>query len=179
MALTIRREFLVTNRVCLRLIVLFVTVAALVFGQGGNGTITGTISDPAGAVVASATVEATNSETGVLYTGISTSAGVYTIPNLPVGTYAVSVRVQGFKTYTHSNLTVAATQVLREDVPLEVGTSAEAVTVTAEASLLKTETGELSHNITVSQLDDLPLLGIGTANAGTSGFRNPYNVLQI
>jgi len=153
--------------------------AALGFGQGGNGTITGTISDPVGAVVASATVEATNSETGVLYTGVATTAGVYTIPNLPVGTYVVTVRVRGFKTYTHSNLTVAATQVLRDDVPLEVGTSAEAVTVTTEASLLKTETGELSHNITVSKLDDLPLLGIGTANAGTSGFRNPYNVLQI
>ena len=161
-----------------KLIVFLLLIASLAFGHWGNGTITGTISDPAGAVVAAATVEATNTETGVAFTGISTNAGVYTIPNLPVGTYAVTVRVQGFKTYTHTNLGVAATQILREDIALEVGTSAEAITVTAEASLLKTETGELSHNVTIKELDDLPLLGIGTANSGTTGVRNPYNVLQ-
>jgi len=165
-------------RLSLRLIGFLVVVASVAFGQGGNGTITGTISDPAGAVVASAAVDATNAETGVVYTGVSTNAGVYTIPNLPVGTYAVTVKVPGFKTYTHTNLGVAATQILREDIALEVGTGAESVTVTAEASLLKTETGELSHNVTITELDDLPLLGLGTANSGTSGVRNPYNALQ-
>jgi hypothetical protein len=165
-------------RAYLKFIGFFVISAALAFGQGGNGTITGTITDPAGAVVAGATVDATNSETGVVYSAVSTNAGVYTVPNLPVGTYAVTVKVQGFKTFTHTNLGVAATQILREDIGLEVGTSAEAITVTAEASLLKTETGELSHNVTIKELDDLPLLGIGTANSGTTGVRNPYNVLQ-
>jgi hypothetical protein len=51
------------------------------------------------------------------------------------------------------------------------------VTVTAEASLLKTETGELADNVTIDQMDALPMLGIGTINSGTSGFRNPYNTL--
>ncbi len=70
-------------------------------------------------------------------------------------------------------------QTLREDIALQVGASNESVTVSAEASMLKTESGEMSHNITISQLDDLPLLGVGTANSGTSGVRNPYNTLQI
>ena len=51
------------------------------------------------------------------------------------------------------------------------------MTVTAEASLLKTESGELADNVTVADMDQLPLLGIGTVNSGTSGYRNPYNTL--
>lgn len=149
----------------------------MAFGQVGNGTITGTVSDPAHAVVPGASVQATNAETGVVYSGVTTNTGNYTITDLPVGTYSISAKVSGFKTYTHPNLGLAATQTLREDITLEVGQAAESVTVTAEASMLKTESGELSHNITIQQLDDLPLLGIGTANSGTTGVKNPYNTL--
>src|SRR6185312_1603327 len=103
----------------------------------------------------------------------------YTIPDLPVGTYVVTAKVQGFKAYTHTNLAIAATQVLKEDISLQVGNATtESVTVTAEASLLKTESGDMTHNVSIDQLDDLPLLGIGTANSGTTGVRNPYNTLQ-
>jgi hypothetical protein len=157
---------------------LCVGIASLVFGQGGNGTITGTITDPTGAVVGAASVQARNTETGGVFTAASTTAGVYTISNLPVGTYTLTATVAGFKTYTHPNLAITATAVLKEDIALEVGAATETVTVQAEASLLKTETGELTHNITVEQMDELPLLGIGTTNAGTTAIRNPFNVLQ-
>lgn len=153
-------------------------ISSLVFGQVGNGTITGTITDPTGAVVPGAAVEAKNAETGVVYTSVSTNTGNYAITNLPVGAYDVTVKSQGFKLYTHARLSVGATQIIREDATLQVGTSTEAVTVTAESSLLKTETAELSHNVNIDQLNQLPLLGIGTANSGTSGVRNPYNTIQ-
>ncbi len=156
----------------------FLLISSFVFGQVGNGTITGTVTDPTGAVIPAASVEAKNAETGVVYSSVSTNTGNYTITNLPVGTYDLTVKAQGFKTYTHAKLPVSATQILREDATLQVGTSTEAVTVTAESSLLKTETAELSHNVNIDQLNNLPLLGIGTANAGTSGVRNPYNTLQ-
>lgn len=162
----------------LRLFAFFLVLASLAFGQVGNGTITGAVSDPAGAVVANAAVEAKNTGTGVVFSAVSTNTGNYAISNLPVGVYELTVKVQGFKTYTHTNLAVAATQVLREDVPLQVGSSTESVTVTAEATLLKTETGDMTHNITMDNLSELPLLGIGTANSGTTGVRNPYNSLQ-
>jgi hypothetical protein len=148
------------------------------FGQVGNGTITGIVTDPAGAVVPGAAVEAKNTETGVVFPSVSTAAGNYTIPDLPVGVYTVTVKVQGFKTYTHSNLALGATRTIEENVSLQVGNATEAVTVTAEASLLNTQSGELSTNITIGQLDNLPLLGIGTNNSGTSGYRNPYAVIQ-
>jgi hypothetical protein len=157
--------------------VLVMVLSALAFGQVGNGTITGTVSDQAGAVIANAMIQARNVDTGVVYTGATTNAGIYTIADLPVGTYAVSATVAGFKSYTHTNLTLAATQVLSENINLEVGTAEESVTVTVESTLLKTATGELAHNVTIEQMDALPLLGIGTANSGTSGYRNPYNTL--
>jgi hypothetical protein len=61
------------------------------------------------------------------------------------------------------------------DVALEIGASTESVTVSAESSLLQTETGDVAHNISFAQLQSLPLLGTGNANSGSSGLRNPYN----
>ena len=151
--------------------------AAMAFGQVGNGTITGTVTDQAGAVIAGANVEVKNTGTGVAYNGVTSSAGVFTVTDLPVGRYSVTVDSKGFKKYTHTNLTVEAAGVLREDVSLQVGANTESVTVTAEASLLKTETAEMADNVTIDQMDALPMLGVGTVNCGTSGYRNPYNTL--
>jgi hypothetical protein len=82
----------------------FFTSAA--FAQGDRGSITGTISDPAGALVANAAVEARHVETGTVYQTQSTSTGNYTIPQLPVGTYEITATVPGFKKYTRGGLTV-------------------------------------------------------------------------
>ena len=130
------------------------------------------------AVVAGATVEAQNTETGIVFPAVSTNAGNYTISQLPIGAYVVTVKVQGFKTYTHTNLAVAATQVIKEDIALQVGAAADSVTVTEQASLLKTETGELTHNVTLAQMDNLPPLGVGLAGNGPTAIRNLFNVRQ-
>jgi len=151
------------------------SITGSLFGQAATGTITGTITDPAGAVVAAAAIEVKNTETGTVYPTVSTATGAYTVPSLPVGAYQVSVTVQGFKKYNRTGLTLSAAQTLGIDVTLEVGSATESVSVNAEASLLKTETGDIAHNITLQQLDNLPILGIGGANAGSSGVRNPFN----
>ncbi len=145
----------------------------------GNGSITGTITDSSGAVVAGAAVEARNAETGAVYAASSTNTGNYTVLNLPIGTYDLNIKSQGFKTYAHAGMKIGALQILREDASLEVGSTGDSVTITAEASLLKTETASLAHNVTMDNLRELPLLGIGTANSGTTGVRNPYNSLQM
>ncbi len=163
----------------MRLIAFFAFLASLALGQVGNGTITGTVTDPAGAVVPGAAVQAKNTSTGVIFSAVSTSTGSYTIPDLPIGTYELSTKVQGFKAFVHTNIGIAALQTVKEDITLEVGNAAtESVTVSAEASLLKAESSDITHNMSIDQLDDLPLLGIGTANSGTTGVRNPYNALQ-
>jgi hypothetical protein len=156
-------------------VVCTLSYAVRVFAQAGTGTITGTVTDPAGAVVANAPVEVTNTDTNVPYPTATTAAGVYTATRLPPGPYRVTVTAPGFKTLVRSGLTVDAGQVLPLNLSLEVGATTESVTVSAEATLLKTETGDIYHDITLSQLDDLPVLGIGGTNAGSSGIRNPFN----
>lgn len=154
-------------------------IAAPVFGQSDRGTITGTVSDPAGAVVPNATVQAKNAQTGVVYTGASSSTGNYTISQLPPGSYEISAAVQGFKKYVRANLTVEVAQILRVDIALEVGSASESVTVTEAAPLLNTETGDLRHNVSSDRLDELPVLGIGSSQAGSSGIRNPNALIQL
>lgn len=146
------------------------------FAQSDRGTITGTIADPAGAIVANAAIEARNTETGVSYPVASSATGNYTLPELPAGTYELTVTVPGFKRYVRPGLIVQAAQTIRVDATLAVGNAADAVTVTAEAPLLKTETGDVSHVISTETMNTLPLLDIGTNGAG---IRNPYNVLAI
>lgn len=155
----------------------FILVSAIAFGQAGTGTISGTVTDPAGAVIAGATVEVRNAETNAPFPTVTTDTGAYSVLRLPPGPYSVSVTAPGFKRLLRSGLTVDAGQTLPLDLTLEVGASTESVTVSAEGTLLKTETGDVAHNITLDQLDGLPVLGIGTANAGSNGIRNPYNAV--
>ena len=158
---------------------LVLAFASLAWAQGDRGAITGTVSDPAGAVVAAAAVEARHVETGTIYQAESTSTGNYTISQLPVGAYELSVTVPGFKKYVRSGLTVQVAQTLRVDATLEVGNASESVTVTETASLLKTESGELSHNVPTETVDNLPILGIGSSVAGSSAIRNPQAVAYL
>jgi len=166
------------RHVCLAVCLTFLFAVAA-FAQGDRGTITGTVTDPAGAVIANAAVEARNTATGTVYQAATTETGNYTLAELPFGPYEVSVTVAGFKRYVRQNLTVQVAQTLRVDVTLEVGAASESVTVAAEASMLKTESGDVSSNINSETLKELPLLGIGAAASGSSGIRNPNGVLQV
>jgi len=114
-------------------------LALTMFAQTDRGTITGTIADPAGAVVSSAKIEAKNVATSAVYEVASTDTGNYTVSQLPIGDYDLTVTVPGFKSYSHTKFHLAAGQTMREDVRLDVGQTTEAVTVTAESSLLKTD----------------------------------------
>jgi hypothetical protein len=151
----------------------------LAFAQGDRGNITGTVLDPAGAVVANAMIQARNTATGNVYQAATTETGNYNFSQLPVGSYELSVTVPGFKKFIRQGLTVQVAQTLGVDIPLEVGAATEAVTVTAEASMLKTESGDISTNVNVEALNQLPLLGIGAAASGSSGIRNPNGVLDV
>ena len=86
--------------------------------------------------------------------------------------------VPAFKKFVRTNLILPVAQTLRIDVTLEVGAATESVTVAEVSPLLKTESGELSHNVGTDTMNNLPVLGIG-ANASSAGIRNPYAVLQL
>ena len=153
-----------------------ITLGAL--AQTDRGTITGTISDPAGAVVANATVEAKNNESGLTFQAGTSATGNYTLAQVPVGAYEVSATSAGFKKAVRPGVIVGVAVTVRVDFALEVGTSTESVTVQAEAPLLKTESGELSHNFEYNRVDQIPLLTLG--NPGTLGnVRNPLQVVSL
>ncbi len=147
--------------------------------QTGLGSITGTLSDPSGATVANAVVQATNVGSGRVDRTKSTSTGNYWVPEVPYGTYEISVSAPGFKEYVRKNVFVGVGQIVRIDIALELGSSVEKLTVSAALPLLKTETGDITVNVGLQTLDNVPMLSIGTAAAGTSGIRNPDNVLWI
>ncbi|MBZ5636023.1 MAG: TonB-dependent receptor [Acidobacteriia bacterium] len=163
------------------LVCLFV-LAVAAFGQTDRGSITGAISDPAGAVVPNAVIEVKNADTGAVYQGGTSATGNYVIA-VPVGRYSLSVTVAGFKKYVRENLLVTVATAVRQDVTLEVGANTETVTVTAEAPLLKTESGELSHNVTVADANNLPVLTLGGGQSffsnGFGNIRDPLAVSQL
>src|ERR1700739_3952657 len=103
---------------------MFLLCAMTALAQSDRGTITGTISDPAGAVVAAAAIEARNTGTGAVYPVASSSTGNSTSVDLPAETYQLSVAVAGFKKYVRPGLLVQTAQVIRVDATLEVGNAA-------------------------------------------------------
>src|SRR6516165_1744017 len=110
-----------------RLVPISFLVSVFALGQSDRGSITGTVADPAGAVIANAPIEARNMETGVVSQAATTTTGNYTLAQLPVGTYELSVAVTGFKKYIRQNIKVDVSQTVRLDIVLEVGSSTESV----------------------------------------------------
>jgi hypothetical protein len=145
-----------------KLLLLLLLGIAVALAQGNRGSITGTITDPAGAVIAGVAVEGRSLDTGTRYDTVSTDTGNYTLAELPPGNYEVTFTVAGFKKYIRGPIEVGARQTLRIDGALEVGTAAESITVTAAAPLLITESSEISYNVTTNRLIDLPVGNMGT-----------------
>src|SRR5690242_150930 len=135
---------------------------AAAFAQGDRGNITGTVVDPAGAVVANIAVEAKNVDSGARYDTVTTGTGNYTISELPPGSYELKITATGFKTLIRGPLEVGARQTVRIDETLEVGAATESVTVSAAAPLLITESSEVSYNVSTSQLNELPVGNMGS-----------------
>jgi hypothetical protein len=125
--------------------------------QALYGAILGTIADQSGAPVPGATVTATNQGTGLKLDTQTDGDGNYTFRNLQPGVYDLATSLQGFREYKKTGIRVSAGNPIRQDLKLEVGTVAEAVTVTAEATLLQTEKADLHTEITAKELTNLPL----------------------
>lgn len=129
------------------------------YGQTFLGAINGTVTDPSGAVVAGATVIATDIATNVAHNTVTTSDGQFSFQDLPLGTYTVTVTASGFQKTTVSNVAVSAGSVHTVSVQLAVGQQATAVEVSASAVALDTTTATQSDTIPTTALQDIPLNG--------------------
>jgi hypothetical protein len=129
-----------------------------------NGRIKGTVTDPAGAVVSKATVEATNTATGVKFDTTSQADGGYLFAQLPIGTYSITVKATGFMTFSATGMVLNIDQEYVEPVQLSVGSAAETVEVKADPIQVNTTDMQLSNIVDSSQMVELPLIGRNFTN---------------
>ncbi len=132
---------------------------SLAYGQGGRGTINGTVSDPSGAMVSGAQVQVKNTQTGQVVTLTTTSDGTYSVPFLETGTYQVSASHEGFETQTQTKITLTTDQVLSVNFTLKIGSQTTKVEVEASATQIDTTTGEIAETIGEKSVTELPLNG--------------------
>ena len=149
----------------------------LLTAQTHQGTIRGTVIDPTGAVVPNATVTATNNDTGVTTTSVSSGVGAYGLLGLQPGTYTLRTQMEGFKTLVMEDLRVDLAAVIGMDLQLEIGSATETIDVTGATPLLQTENTEIRTVIPPDVFVELPLTLDGTwgggRNAGQFIFLSP------
>ncbi len=141
------------------LVLLAVTVFAdkLAVAQLDTGGITGTVTDPTGAVVPGAKITLTNEATGVTIVTAATSTGTYSLNAVRPGTYTLQGEASGFQRFIDKGVEVHVQQTLTVDIQFATGTVNQQVTVTASAPLLQAENAAVGQTITTQTVNDLPL----------------------
>src|ERR1700693_363920 len=150
------------RRIMRRLLVSIGVVVLLVaagYSQTFRGAINGTVSDPTGAMIAGATVKATNPATGISHDTTTTSDGQFSFQDLPLGSYKISVSAAGFNPATVDNVPVTAGSGYTVPVKMKVGTSTTSVEVSAEALMLDTTTVMQNNIIPTEQVQNVPMNG--------------------
>ena len=137
----------------------FLCLVPEVLSQTTRATLTGTVTDPNGAIVPSATVTATNIATNITSTTKTNQEGTYTFTALAPGEYTVSVAVTGFKRNVQTGTILRIAETSRLDIPLEVGAVTEEVNVVSEAPLVRSTSSEQGQVIDYKQIQSLPLNG--------------------
>ncbi len=140
-------------------IVLFAVLSAAGAYAQQTGEITGTVADSSGAVVAGATITATNTATQQVRNVVTNATGIYSLPFLPPGIYSLRAEKSGFKEMTHDGINVEVGGVARIDFSMQVGEVSQKVVVTTGEPLVNTETASLGAVIGNQRIVQLPLNG--------------------
>ncbi len=157
-----------TAWLCLTMLCLFVLCPIALIGQSNRGTLTGTVTDPSGAAVAGAKIDAIESGTGSTYSTVSSTDGDYRFPELLVGSYNLSITAPGFRTDNRTGVIVQINSTAVLNITLTLGASSEVVTVTADVPSVESATSDVGGVVTARQVEELPLtLG------GVGAFRSP------
>lgn len=143
----------------LRYLAVFVTAVCVLiccipsFGQVVKGSISGTVVDPQGAVVAGAEIKAKNVETGVVFNTATDSSGLFRLNLLPVGTYVVEVTAKGFKTASQASVVVVAGKDSGlGPVKMSLGETSTTVEVAADAPLIETTQAQVTNTFAATTL---------------------------
>ena len=151
---------------CACLIILFAAISA--FAQAGRGSVSGTVTDPNGALIPGAQVTLLNHATGVSQHTVTTAAGLYTFISLNPGVYQVTASQTGFSSVAQDKVTVDVDQVTQVNIALRVGATTETVTVTGSADLVEPSNSTVGSLIGAETIDRVPLL-----------YRNVFDLIQL
>lgn len=152
-------------------LILAVTPAVLL-AQSERGSITGLVTDPSGAAIASAEVVAIHRDTNTAARTTASTGGEYQAANLLPGVYRIEISSGGFKKFVHPAVVVAAGSSARVDAQLQVGQVTEQVEVSAAAVTVQTDNAKVSTQIETRMVDELPLVVGGS-------MRSPFNLVAV
>lgn len=156
--------------------VLYLAVALLlampVSAQNNTGSLEGTVTDPSGAAISGATVTAKNIDTALSFAANSSSAGVYSLPDLPPGNYTVTADFSGMKQYIQNGVTVSVGTTTTIDISMQIGDRTQTVVVNANAQQLESATSDISATVERPLIENLPLEVSGSP-------RNPVQFITL
>jgi hypothetical protein len=138
---------------CVLFVVLHVLLGSgVVFAQSGLAVLRGTVTDPSRAVIPGATITLSEPATGVVVrTVVSDEFGNFEIPDVRPGTYNLQAELAGFKTFVSTAILLESGQTRRLDVPLQLGGTAEEVTVVGGAEVITSDSGAISGRFTAEE----------------------------
>jgi hypothetical protein len=142
-----------------KLIAILLVVAASAAAQDFRGSLTGQVTDPAGAAVVNATVVVTSVDTGAVQQTTTTPEGYYTVPFLAPGAYSLQVTATGFAKFLEPSVQIQTQQNATANVHLTVGTATESVTVNASQPMIDTADASTGQVLSTEQVQDLPSNG--------------------
>src|SRR5271165_330410 len=117
------------------------------FAQVQNGQFTGTVTDPSGAAIANARITVKNPATDFSTSTTTNSSGNYTVKELPVGSYKITIEAPGFKTESSTGVAINAGTISHVDFKLQIGKTSEVVEVTGAVSDVNTEDSKLATTV--------------------------------
>jgi carboxypeptidase family protein len=141
------------------LVLMAMAGVAPVLGQVGAASLAGVVTDQAGAAVPGATVTVVAADTSLSRTTVTSGRGDYVVPGLAPGVYRIRVELNGFRPLVREGIRLATGETVRVDLQVELGGVTEAVTVTADAPIVRSETAALGQVIDNRKIVDLPLNG--------------------
>src|SRR5690348_10078654 len=130
--------------------------AGFAVAQTTGGTLRGAVTDSQGLAIADASVNITNTATQVTIPLSSTAAGLYNYPDLPVGTYSITVEKDGFRKFVRNGIQIFADQITEVNVTLPLGSVSSTIEVTGSTPLVQTGTSQISNDFTSMQVTQLP-----------------------
>ena len=131
-----------------------------------TGSIRGTVLDPSGAIVQTATVTAKQTETGLTRAAATDRQGEYVLVELPIGHYQLEVRAQGFQKYLQQGISLEVNETATVSIHLKLGAESQQVEVSADAALVQSTVSSLGQTVMEHEILDLPLDGRNFSQLG-------------